>query len=153
MRRPPAGRPIPIAKSRGGRVVLLDYSNAVLVTRPQAALNHDRAHDRPADSVTPHEVPMLVAAYGFVEVIESFLAATCKPHGHAYRTVPGETPVGEIRAGRPSEPAPCPSSSMTMPRCGERSTKLITADQRLIDRLAGTQWDGVAVNLESIAIG
>ena len=40
---------------------------------------------------------MLVAAYGFVEVIESFLAATCKPHGHAYRTVPGETPVGEIR--------------------------------------------------------
>ena len=47
--------------------------------------------------LTPHEVPMLVAAYGFVEVIESFLAATCKPHGHAYRTVPGETPVGEIR--------------------------------------------------------
>ena len=47
--------------------------------------------------LTPHEVPMLVAAYGFVEVIESFLAATCKPHGHAYRTVPGETPVGEIQ--------------------------------------------------------
>jgi len=47
--------------------------------------------------LTPHEVPMLVAAYGFVEVIEGFLAATCKPHGHAYRTVPSETPVGEIR--------------------------------------------------------
>jgi predicted nucleic acid-binding protein len=35
----------------------------------------------------------------------------------------------------------------------ERSAKLMTADRRLLDRLVGTRWEGIAVNLSSIAIG
>lgn len=35
----------------------------------------------------------------------------------------------------------------------QRSTKLVTADQRLLGRLAGTRWEGFAVNLRSIATG
>lgn len=35
----------------------------------------------------------------------------------------------------------------------ERAAKLITADRRLLARLAGTQWEGIAVNLRSIATG
>lgn len=45
-----------------------------------------------------HEVSVLVAAYGFVEVIESYLNATCRMHGgHAHRASPGEAPISEIR--------------------------------------------------------
>ena len=35
----------------------------------------------------------------------------------------------------------------------ERSAKLMTADQSLLDRLVGTRWEGMAVNLRSIIIG
>jgi predicted nucleic acid-binding protein len=34
----------------------------------------------------------------------------------------------------------------------KRSAQLMTADQRFIDRLAGTPWEGVAVNLRTVAI-
>lgn len=35
----------------------------------------------------------------------------------------------------------------------ERAATLVTADQRLLDRLVGTEWAAVAVNLRSIATG
>jgi len=44
-----------------------------------------------------HEVAALVEAYGFVEVIESFLSGTCKAQGQAFRVLVGEAPAGEIR--------------------------------------------------------
>ncbi len=34
----------------------------------------------------------------------------------------------------------------------EHSAKLMTADRRLLDRLVGTRWEGIAVNLRSITI-
>jgi len=35
----------------------------------------------------------------------------------------------------------------------ERAATLVTADQRLLDCLVGTEWSAVAVNLRSIATG
>lgn len=32
----------------------------------------------------------------------------------------------------------------------ECAASLVTADQRLLDRLLGTQWEGIAVNLQSV---
>jgi hypothetical protein len=39
----------------------------------------------------------VVAAYGYNEVVESYLGATCKQLGQAYRVLTGETPVDAIR--------------------------------------------------------
>ena len=35
----------------------------------------------------------------------------------------------------------------------ERAATLVTADQRFLDRLAGTPWEGIAVNLRSMTAG
>jgi predicted nucleic acid-binding protein len=35
----------------------------------------------------------------------------------------------------------------------ERAAKLVTSDRRLLRRLAGTEWEGLAINLQSIVIG
>jgi hypothetical protein len=43
------------------------------------------------------EIPAIVAAYGYNEVVESYLGATCKQLGQAYRVLTGETPVNAIR--------------------------------------------------------
>jgi hypothetical protein len=43
------------------------------------------------------EIPAIVAAYGYNEVVESYLSATCKQLGQAYRVLTGETPVEAIR--------------------------------------------------------
>jgi hypothetical protein len=42
------------------------------------------------------EIPAIVAAYGYNEVVESYLGATCKPLGQAYRVLAGEAPVDAI---------------------------------------------------------
>jgi hypothetical protein len=42
------------------------------------------------------EIPAIVAAYGYNEVVESYLGATCKQVGQAYRVLAGETPIDAI---------------------------------------------------------
>ena len=47
--------------------------------------------------LTEHEIAALVAAYGQVEMAETYLATVCKPSGQVYRVLAGETPVEAIR--------------------------------------------------------
>jgi len=42
------------------------------------------------------EIPTIVAAYGYNEVVESYLCATCRQLGQTYRVLAGETPVDAI---------------------------------------------------------
>jgi hypothetical protein len=42
------------------------------------------------------EVLAIVAAYGYNEVVETYLCATCRQLGQAYRVLTGETPIAAI---------------------------------------------------------